>query len=138
MIILKKEYINILIVIVVILLIYLIFIGIRDKDNPEEGEAITENEGEEVEIMPNYENSKFKEIYLAGGCFWGIEAYFDKILGVEFAESGYANGETEDTSYKRIESTGHAETVKVIYNPEVVNLDSILEYYFRVIDPTIL
>ena len=138
MIILKKEYINILIVIVVILLIYLIFIGIRDKDNPEEGEAITENEGEEVEIMPNYENSKFKEIYLAGGCFWGVEAYFDKILGVEFTEVGYANGDTEETSYQKIASTGHAETVKVIYDEESVKLEEILEYYFRVIDPTIL
>src|SRR6056297_4315053 len=138
MIILKKEYINILIVIVVILLIYLIFIGIRDKDNPEEGEAITENEGEEVEIMPNYENSKFKEIYLAGGCFWGVEAYFDKILGVEFTEVGYANGDTEETSYQKIASTGHTETVRLVYDPDVVELDDILEYYFRIIDPTIL
>ena len=133
---------QIILIVIIIILLYLIFTGNININSPEEkdltGKEINKELGKEVDVMPNYENSKFKEIYLAGGCFWGIEAYFDKILGVEFAEAGYANGETEDTSYKRIESTGHAETVKVIYNPEVVNLESVLEYYFRVIDPTIL
>jgi peptide methionine sulfoxide reductase msrA/msrB len=103
-----------------------------------EGEEINQEMRKEVEVMPNYKNSKFKEIYLAGGCFWGVEAYFNKILGVEYTEVGYANGKTEDTSYQEIDSTGHAETVRVVYDPEVVELEEILEYYFKIIDPTIL
>jgi peptide methionine sulfoxide reductase msrA/msrB len=142
MVILKKEYINILIIIVVLLIGYLVFTGMNNDSKLEseslEGEEINQEMRKEVEVMPNYKNSKFKEIYLAGGCFWGVEAYFDKILGVEYTEVGYANGKTEDTSYKEIDSTGHAETVRVVYDPEVVELEEILEYYFKIIDPTIL
>src|SRR6056297_199415 len=142
MVIFKKEYLNILIVIVVILLVYLIFIGNISGNKPGDSELssdeINQELGKEVDVMPNYEKGKFKEIYLAGGCFWGVEAYFDKIIGVEFTEVGYANGKTEETSYQEIDSTGHTETVRVVYNPDVVELDNILEYYFRIIDPTIL
>jgi len=142
MVILKKEYINILIVVVVILLGYFIFIGNRNESNLEEndliGEEINQELGKEVDVMPNYDKGNFKEIYLAGGCFWGVEAYFDKIIGVEFTEVGYANGKTEETSYQEIDSTGHTETVRVVYDPDVVELSDILEYYFRIIDPTIL
>lgn len=142
MVILKKEYINILIIIVVVLIGYLVFTGMNNGSKLEseslDGEEINQETRKEVEVMPNYKNSKFEEIYLAGGCFWGVEAYFDKILGVEYTEVGYANGKTEDTSYQEIDSTGHAETVRVVYNPEVVELEEILEYYFKIIDPTIL
>jgi len=133
MVILKKEYINILIIIVVLLIGYLVFTGMNNDSKLEseslEGEEINQEMRKEVEVMPNYKNSKFKEIYLAGGCFWGVEAYFDKILGVEYTEVGYANGKTEDTSYKEIDSTGHAETVRVVYDPEVVEMEEILENF---------
>ncbi|WP_066106915.1 bifunctional peptide-methionine (S)-S-oxide reductase MsrA/peptide-methionine (R)-S-oxide reductase MsrB [Gallibacterium salpingitidis] len=79
------------------------------------------------------------EIYLAGGCFWGLEAYFAAIGGVLDAESGYANGNTENPSYQEVcHGSGHAETVKVTYDPTLISLSTILEYYFRVIDPTSL
>ena len=57
-----------------------------------------------------------KEIYLAGGCFWGVEGYFKKIDGVVDTDTGYANGNTEDTNYQRVHDTDHAETVKVTYD----------------------
>lgn len=81
-----------------------------------------------------------KTIYLAGGCFWGLEAYFQRIPGVVDAVSGYANGHTNNPSYEDVSyrNTGHAETVKVVYDPERLSLDDILQYYFRVIDPTSL
>jgi len=80
-----------------------------------------------------------KTIYLAGGCFWGMEAYFERVPGVVDAVSGYANGKTENPSYEDvIRGTGHAETVKITYDPERISLDDILRYYFRVIDPTSL
>jgi peptide methionine sulfoxide reductase msrA/msrB len=79
-----------------------------------------------------------KEIWLAGGCFWGVEAYFSRIRGVVATTAGYANGKTENPTYEEVCSgkTGHAETVHVVYNPEVVSLDQLLRHFFRIIDPT--
>lgn len=76
------------------------------------------------------------EIYLAGGCFWGMEAYMERIHGVKDAISGYANGNTGKTSYHMIGLTDHAETVKVTYDANQISLDKLLKYYFKVIDPT--
>ena len=75
------------------------------------------------------------EIYLAGGCFWGLEEYFSRISGVLQTSVGYANGQVETTNYQLIKETDHAETVQVIYEEKVVSLREILLYYFRVIDP---
>lgn len=81
--------------------------------------------------------SNTRTIYLAGGCFWGLEAYFQRIPGIVDAISGYANGHTTNPSYEDvIHGSGHAETVKVIYNPEQISLHDVLRRYFRVIDPT--
>ena len=88
----------------------------------------------------NIDNTKSKDIYLAGGCFWGIEAYVEKIPGVLDAVSGYANGNTENPSYEDLvyHNSGHAETVKVTYNPDEISLKTLLKYYLRVVDPTSL
>ena len=76
-----------------------------------------------------------KEIYLAGGCFWGVEGYFRRIAGVVETDTGYANGTTDTTNYQQIHGTDHAETVKIRYNTGVVALEELLEHYFRIIDP---
>jgi len=78
------------------------------------------------------------QIYLAGGCFWGMEKYLASIHGVEATEVGYANGKTERPSYEDVcrKNTGHAETVRVQYNPERVPLPFLLALYFDAIDPT--
>lgn len=75
------------------------------------------------------------EIYLAGGCFWGLEEYFSRINGVTKTTVGYANGTTEATDYQQVHTTDHAETVHVTYDEAVISLTDILRYYFRVIDP---
>ena len=75
------------------------------------------------------------EIYLAGGCFWGLEEYFSRISGVLQTSVGYANGQVETTNYQLIKETDHAETVQVVYDEKVVLLREVLLYYFRVIDP---
>lgn len=75
------------------------------------------------------------EIYLAGGCFWGLEEYFSRIEGVKKTTVGYANGQVESTNYQLIHQTDHAETVHLIYDEKRVSLREILLYYFRVIDP---
>lgn len=81
-----------------------------------------------------------KDIYLAGGCFWGTEHYFKQIEGVVNTEVGFANGHTENPSYEEVytDTTGFAETVRVTYNPEVVSLEFLLQMYFKAIDPTSL
>ena len=75
------------------------------------------------------------EIYLAGGCFWGLEEYFSRIEGVKKTTVGYANGQVESTNYQLIHQTDHAETVHLIYDEKRISLREILLYYFRVIDP---
>lgn len=81
-----------------------------------------------------------KEIYLAGGCFWGVEKYLALIEGVVQTDVGYANGTTENPSYEEVcrEGTGHAEAVKVVYDDELVSLEHLLEMFYKVIDPTLL
>ena len=76
-------------------------------------------------------------IYLAGGCFWGVEGYFKRIEGVKGTTCGYANGRIENPSYEDVcrHDTGHAETVKVDFDDEVISLEDLLIYYFRIIDP---
>ena len=79
-------------------------------------------------------------IYLAGGCFWGLEKLMQSIPGVTDAVSGYANGTGEaDANYKAVcaGGTGFRETVKVTYDPGLVSLDALLLAYFYVVDPTV-
>ncbi len=74
-------------------------------------------------------------IYLAGGCFWGVDAYFKEIEGVDKTEAGYANGNSGDTYYENLKNSDHAETVKVIYEDEEISLEKLLEYFYHIIDP---
>lgn len=79
-----------------------------------------------------------KEIYLAGGCFWGTEKYLSLIPGVISTETGYANGRTSNPSYEDVcyRDTGHAETVRVEYDPNQLSLTFLLNLFFAAIDPT--
>ena len=82
------------------------------------------------------EDNSMQTIYLAGGCFWGVQKYFDQFDGVLTTEVGYANGPEEAPSYRDVcNSSGHAETVKIEYDPEVISLTELLGYYFMVVDP---
>lgn len=85
-------------------------------------------------------DTKHREIWLAGGCFWGLEAYLDKLNGVVYVNVGYANGNTENPTYEQVcyEKTGHAEAVYVQYDPERIDLATLLTYFFKVVDPTTL
>jgi len=80
---------------------------------------------------------RVKDIYLAGGCFWGVQKYFDLIDGVIGTEVGYANGKTKKPNYQNVcNGSGHAETVHVIYNPDIIKLNRLLDYYYDIVDPT--
>lgn len=78
-----------------------------------------------------------KTIYLAGGCYWGVEKYISLIKGVTETTVGFANGDTEHPTYEQVryENTGHAETVKVVYDEEKLPLKLLLKLFYRIIDP---
>jgi peptide-methionine (S)-S-oxide reductase len=77
---------------------------------------------------------------LGGGCFWCVEAVFDELRGVSSVESGYAGGRTENPTYEQVCSgaTGHAEVVRVTFDPREVSFKEILEIFFTAHDPTTL
>lgn len=83
--------------------------------------------------------TNFKSIVLGGGCFWCLEAVYNKIKGIE-AISGYSGGTSKNPSYEQVCSgrTGHAEVVKISYNPSIISLEEILEIFFEMHDPTTL
>ena len=78
-----------------------------------------------------------KTIYLAGGCFWGVQHYFDQFDGILKTMVGYANGKTQNPEYKDVKAglTGHAETLEIQYDDKMISLSKILDLYFDIIDP---
>lgn len=81
-----------------------------------------------------------KKIWLGGGCFWGVEAYFQQIKGVMDTTVGYGQGTFPQPTYEQVCSglTGHAEVCEVTYDEKVLSLEQVLEHLFRIIDPTTL
>ncbi|MCB9475753.1 MAG: peptide-methionine (S)-S-oxide reductase MsrA [Deltaproteobacteria bacterium] len=79
-----------------------------------------------------------KAAYFAGGCFWGVEYYFDKEPGVISAVSGYMGGHKDDPTYHEVSSgrTGHAETVRILYDPEKTTYEKLARLFFDIHDPT--
>ncbi len=96
------------------------------------------NHNSELANAKGEENQK--EIYLAGGCFWGIEAYFSKLSGVKETKVGYANGNISAPDYESVSTgkSGYAETVEIKYNPEKISLSEIIRQFLNIIDPTSL
>ena len=111
----------------------------QQSGSPDSSAAADDQPNIEVEIM-DFSNETQNVIYLAGGCFWGLEHLMQSIPGVIDAQSGYANGTgAEDANYSAVCSgkTGFRETVRVEYDPEQISLDALLLAYFYVIDPTV-
>jgi peptide methionine sulfoxide reductase msrA/msrB len=90
-----------------------------------------------VQATKTKQMKNMKEIYLAGGCFWGAEHFLKQINGVTYTEVGYANGNVPDPTYQQVytDTTGYAETVHVEYDPEIISLKFLLRLYFKAIDP---
>ena len=87
------------------------------------------------DMKDNYENATF-----GGGCFWCVEAIFERVKGVRTAESGYSGGSTANPNYKQVTSgqTGHAEVVQLTYDPQLISYVELLEIFFKTHDPTTL
>ncbi len=82
--------------------------------------------------------AELETLTVAGGCFWCVEADFEKVKGVSEAVSGFAGGTLENPTYKQVTGggTGHYEAVEITYDPDVVSADALLDLFFRSIDPT--
>ena len=88
-----------------------------------------------------FDKKNLKTIYLAGGCFWGTDAYMARVLGVAETESGYANGHAPlPVTYEEVytDKTGYAEVVKVVYDETRVPLAEVLDEFFSITNPTTL
>jgi len=85
-----------------------------------------------------FQADTLKEIYLAGGCFWGVEAFIARVKGVAETSVGYANGVVEAPNYKEVctGKTGYAEAVHVRYEPSIISLSDLLKQFFDIVDPT--
>ena len=132
---------------ILLLIIFTLGIGskaviIKDhKQKNDSSQTLSETAFHDPDVfIMDFSNEPENVIYLAGGCFWGIERLMASIPGVIDAQSGYANGKNpEDANYHTIcsKDTGFRETVRVEYDPDIVSLDALLMAYFYVIDPTV-
>ncbi len=78
-----------------------------------------------------------KQIILAGGCFWGVEAYFSRVKGIHSTKVGYIDGASANPTYHDVcQGSGHAEAVLLEYDESSIDLNRILKHFFRIIDPT--
>ncbi len=84
--------------------------------------------------------NRFETVTLGGGCFWCLEAVYQQLKGVQQVVSGYAGGEIAHPTYEQVCSgtTGHAEVVQIIFDPEVISFENILEIFWHIHDPTTL
>ncbi len=91
-----------------------------------------------LNFIPDAEDKGYKKAYFAGGCFWGVEYYFEKKEGVISAVSGYMGGDTENPSYREVCSgeTGHYEAVEITYDPGKVSYEELAKLFFEIHDPT--
>ncbi len=104
--------------------------------------AVTDNNKEELKKgdLKQMDNSKLETAIFAGGCFWCTEAFFTDLKGVDKVVSGYIGGTTKNPTYKEVCSgtTGHAEAIKITYNPDEIAYEDLLEIFFATHDPTTL
>ena len=95
-------------------------------------------QGADKNEQPEMDHGDLAIATFAGGCFWCVEAGFEKVPGVSTAISGYTGGHTQTPTYEQVSSgtTGHREAVQVFYDPELINYEALLQAYWRMVDPT--
>lgn len=124
--------------IAVAVLVVVIMVFFNQRESMADSKNINVNMPNNVAELRANAPKGYKEIYLAGGCFWGVEKYFASIKGVVSTDVGYANGLTANPTYEEVvrNNTNHAETVHIVYDDKVVSLPFILDMYYKIIDPT--
>ncbi len=99
-------------------------------------QMIAEGYGQYVEPFIHAGQLPVEVVYLAGGCFWGMQGILRKIVGVVYTDVGYTGGRVPNATYRH--HPGHAEAVRVIYDPQQLPFEQLLRYFFRMHDPTTL
>lgn len=139
----KTKFIGIIVLILFILAAAKLLPALsKVKTNKDGVSSIISTKTSKIPASPNvninFDKSKLNDIWLAGGCFWGVEAYMSRIYGVYDVTSGYANGNKDNPTYEEVGrgNTKFAETVHVQYDPEIVTLETLLTDFFKVVDPT--
>lgn len=91
-------------------------------------------------VEPSKNDTHFDSVVIGGGCFWCTEAFLKEVKGIESVQPGYAGGHTVNPTYKEVctDATGHAEVIKVTFDPSVISLENILKLFFVIHDPTTL
>lgn len=114
-----------------ILLCYLFLTGVVFGSKLETITFVSKNQNSEKERV-------LKKAYFAGGCFWGVEYYFEKLNGVKSVVSGFMGGYVKNPSYKDVlyKNTGHLEVVEVVYDASKVSYESLARLFFEIHDPT--
>ncbi len=89
-------------------------------------------------LSADVHNSKHQTVILAGGCFWGVENLFSKLEGVSETQVGYTGGTIDNPNYEIVKTglSGHAESVKIIFDPQKISFEKIIKYFFTIHDPT--
>lgn len=119
---------------VLVVALAIVSFSCQSKQSPEKA-ILKSNKGE-----LKMDNKKTETAIFAGGCFWCTEAFFTDLKGVEKVTSGYIGGKTENPTYKEVCSgySGHAEAIKITFNPDEVAYEDLLEIFFATHDPTTL
>lgn len=114
-----------------------IFLLISCGNNAQQ-KTVTKPEIANAEPVEVEAEDGFEKAYFASGCFWCVEAIYESVEGVKEVISGYAGGHTKNPTYEKSNTgkTGHAEAVEVIYNPDVVSFETLVEVYYGSQDPT--
>jgi peptide-methionine (S)-S-oxide reductase len=113
-----------------------LFLGMSCQTQTEKGNK-TEINNQMTEVI---NETKLDSTILGAGCFWCVEAVFQRVPGVKKIISGYSGGQVKDPSYKEVceGTTGHAEVIKLVYNPEEVSFETLLSVFWQTHDPTTL
>lgn len=136
----KKTYITIALLVFAVLAAAMAGAAIPDRNASGKNATALASPARAEDRMKDIDTENLRDIYFAGGCFWGVEEYFSRIPGVYDVTSGYANGAKENPTYREVCSgtTGHAETVHVQYDPKIISLKSLAEQFFKIINPVSL
>jgi peptide-methionine (S)-S-oxide reductase len=112
------------------------FNNCANSSNPHPKSTMTSTE----QTKPNATEKNYQTAYLGGGCFWCMEAVYKELNGVITVESGYAGGKTTNPTYKEVctGSTGHAEIIKITFDPSIITYQDIIDIFWHVHNPTTL
>jgi methionine-S-sulfoxide reductase len=137
--IMKNKYTPVLIIIMIFGFVW-VFLLVKAGTERVKGESIMNTKTMVAEADKNTISPDMETAIFAAGCFWGVQEYFSRVKGVIKSESGYTGGTKKNPTYEEVctGKTGHAESVRVIFDPRVVSYERLLQHFWELHDPTSL